>query len=248
MPHHKSNANANHTSLTRQYTKHSLLGLLGVILSVWLLEYSPLDVMVSRLFYINNHWLIAKDAILPDLLFYKLPKYLCIALELVIIISFVICHLKHKHNTKDTITCLGLQKYELGYLALSLISTPTLVAIIKTLTHTPCPAYLSLFGGTLPYLSIIQNIQTHFPAKCFPAAHASTGFALYAFAFLPKLKHHRIMMISAVSILAWIMGIYKMAIGDHFLSHTVVSMCLAWSISAYLARQFFVNKHRPNNI
>ncbi len=28
----------------------------------------------------------------------------------------------------------------------------------------------------------------------------------------------------------WIMGAYKMLIGDHFLSHTIVTMLLAWLI------------------
>ncbi|WP_181892423.1 phosphatase PAP2 family protein [Campylobacter sputorum] len=28
--------------------------------------------------------------------------------------------------------------------------------------------------------------------------------------------------------LGWTMGLYKMMIGDHFLSHTIVSMLMAW--------------------
>ena len=54
----------------------------------------------------------------------------------------------------------------------------------------------------------------------------SSGFTLYAWAFLPRLKNYRWQIAAGVTLLAWAMGLYKMAIGDHFLSHTVVSMFL----------------------
>jgi membrane-associated PAP2 superfamily phosphatase len=33
----------------------------------------------------------------------------------------------------------------------------------------------------------------------------------------------------------WLMGTYKMLIGDHFLSHTIVTMLLAWLIICAIA-------------
>ncbi len=39
----------------------------------------------------------------------------------------------------------------------------------------------------------------------------------------------------AALIIAWSMGTYKMLLGDHFFSHTLVSMSLAWGICAAVA-------------
>lgn len=64
--------------------------------------------------------------------------------------------------------------------------------------------------------------------RCYHAGHASGGFALISLVFLFKSKRNKV--IAAVSALAigWSMGLYKMLIGDHFLSHTIVTMLLAW--------------------
>ena len=41
-------------------------------------------------------------------------------------------------------------------------------------------------------------------------------------------------------ILGWTFGVYKMLIGDHFLSHTLVSMCLAWLVSLMVAASIYL--------
>jgi membrane-associated PAP2 superfamily phosphatase len=37
----------------------------------------------------------------------------------------------------------------------------------------------------------------------------------------------------------WSMGLYKMIIGDHFLSHTVITMILAWLIVLIIAKSVY---------
>ncbi|HDC8872987.1 TPA: phosphatase PAP2 family protein, partial [Escherichia coli] len=128
---------------------------------------------------------------------------------------------------------------ELAYLVLTLILVPTVVASLKAYTHVVCPVHLTIFDGTLPYLPMLDSMRNTIPDKCFPAAHASSGFALFAFAFAPSLRRRRGAIIIVVMALGWAMGCYKMIIGDHFLSHTVVSMMLAWAMSAGLAWVFF---------
>lgn len=128
---------------------------------------------------------------------------------------------------------------ELVYLVLTLILVPTVVASLKAYTHVVCPVHLTIFDGTLPYLPMLDSMRNTIPDKCFPAAHASSGFALFAFAFVPSLHRRRGAITIAMMALGWVMGCYKMMIGDHFLSHTVVSMMLAWAMSAGLAWVFF---------
>jgi len=72
--------------------------------------------------------------------------------------------------------------------------------------------------------------------KCWPAGHASGGFALLSLFFLFKSrKNKKIAIITALSV-GWAMGLYKMVIGDHFLSHTIITMMLAWLIVLIIAK------------
>lgn len=63
---------------------------------------------------------------------------------------------------------------------------------------------------------MLDSMRNTIPDKCFPAAHASSGFALFAFAFAPSLRRRRGAIIIVVMALGWAMGCYKMIIGDHF--------------------------------
>ena len=133
----------------------------------------------------------------------------------------------------------ALSSREVGYLLITIIIVPTVIATLKSFTHVSCPNGLFLFNGDLPYLNLWQNILAKTPAKCFPAAHASAGFSLYGFAFLPTVQKYRYKIFAIVTALGWTMGLYKMAFGDHFFSHTLVSMFLSLTLACALASLFF---------
>jgi membrane-associated PAP2 superfamily phosphatase len=137
---------------------------------------------------------------------------------------------------------------ELSYLLLTLIVIPSTIALLKGMTHVSCPNHLAVFNGDLPYLTIWQNILVKTPEKCFPAAHASAGFSLFGLAYLPRLRPQRRKIIIAVIIAGWIMGLYKMSIGDHFFSHTLVSMLLAWAGACGLAAFIFDKRAVKNYV
>jgi len=128
---------------------------------------------------------------------------------------------------------------EISYLLTVLILVPSTIALLKAVTHVSCPNHLTLFGGSFDYLNLGQNIVAQTPAKCFPAAHASAGFSLYGLAFLPSLQQYRYRVFEIVTVLGWTMGLYKMLFGDHFFSHTLVSMLLALTIACALANVLF---------
>jgi membrane-associated PAP2 superfamily phosphatase len=46
--------------------------------------------------------------------------------------------------------------------------------------------------------------------------------------FLFKSRKNRFIALAFGVTVGWAMGLYKMLIGDHFLSHTVITMVLAW--------------------
>ena len=97
-----------------------------------------------------------------------------------------------------------------------------------------CPHALSRFGGSVPYVKLFDSYppaqRPDHQQRCYPAGHASGGFALMSLCYLfGTPRRRRIAVLSGVAA-GWITGLYKMVIGDHFLSHTIVSMLMAWII------------------
>ena len=218
------------------------------IVAALIFEHSLLDVSISELFYTNGHWLLEKGQQPYAFIFYDLPKALLILLVTVLLLTLALRYLHRKADVKTVTapffirTLTTLSNREIGYLVITIIAVPTIIASLKAVTHVSCPNQLSLFNGSLPYLNLWQDIQMMTPARCFPAAHASAGFALFGVAYLPRLKHQRVKIIILASLLGWTMGIYKMLIGDHFFSHTLVSMLLSLTIAYVIAIIFFPKK------
>lgn len=208
-------------------------------------EHSQFDIHISELFYTNGQWLIQKGAQPYAFIFYDGPKALLI-LVAIYLITVLIIKYRQPSNTTPTINRSKLDRFiiplsvrEIGYLLIILIAVPSTIALLKGVTHVSCPNHLTLFNGDLPYLNLWQNIVANTPAKCFPAAHASAGFSLYGLAFLPTLHKYRYRIFAIVTALGWTMGLYKMLFGDHFFSHTLVSMLLSLTIACALASVFF---------
>lgn len=128
---------------------------------------------------------------------------------------------------------------------LSAVFVPLIASSIKGQTNMPCPKDEQRYGGVYPRTAVWQNYTPEFKlhhqtSKCWPAGHASGGFALLSLIFLFHKKKHKILAGTAALTVGWSMGLYKMLIGDHFLSHTVITMILAWLIILLIAK--IVNK------
>lgn len=230
---------------------HLLVLMALTVISIVALDHSQLDLWISQLFYNQGTWIIDKPQQPYRFIFYRLPKILMQLLALYLLTVMVLRYRQQAARSiytkaKPNLPKLGLNRQlyplteaELFYLILSLSLIPLIISGLKDMTHVGCPNHLIPFGGNLPYLSVWDNIHLKTPSKCFPAAHAGTIFSLYAFAYIPRLYHNRIKIIVWVTALGWIMGGYKMLIGDHFFSHTLVSMWLAWSLAYAMGMLFF---------
>ncbi|WP_201509804.1 PAP2 family lipid A phosphatase [Psychrobacter alimentarius] len=223
------------------------------IIATLVFEHSQLDIRISELFYSNGHWLLEKGAQPYAFIFYDLPKALLILLAVYLIAVLIIKYrqplpdLASQHRHKFDRFLLPLPIREIGYLLIIIAIVPTTIATLKGVTHVSCPNDLVIFNGDLPYLNLWQNIVAATPARCFPAAHASAGFSLYGLAFLPTLKKYRYQIFTTVTVLGWTMGLYKMLFGDHFFSHTLVSMLLSLTIACALAHIFFKRFDKNKN-
>ncbi|KAA0939548.1 MULTISPECIES: PAP2 family lipid A phosphatase [unclassified Psychrobacter] len=233
-------------TLVKNTTDWTWLKLLCLtIIATLTFEHSQFDIRISNLFYTNGHWLLEKGAQPYRFIFYDFPKLLLILFG-VYLIMVLIWHYWQRRYT-NTVNAkvffirpiAALSSREVGYLLITIIIVPTVIATLKSFTHVSCPNSLFLFNGDLSYLNLWQNILAKTPAKCFPAAHASAGFSLYGLAFLPTVQKYRYKIFILVTVLGWTMGLYKMAFGDHFFSHTLVSMLLSLTLACALASLFF---------
>lgn len=224
------------------------------IIATIVVEHSEFDILISRLFYSNGSWLLEKGAQPYAFIFYDGPKLLLILFSIYLMTVLAWRYWHHRYSRLATTppsfakpVIVFLSK-ELSYLLAIIIIVPTVIATLKGITHVSCPNHLLLFNGDLPYLNLWQSMLARTDAKCFPAAHASAGFSLYGLAFLPTLHKYRYRIFEIVTVLGWAMGLYKMSFGDHFFSHTFVSMLLSLTIACALASVFFkrsaINKRR----
>ncbi len=241
--------------MTTQTTTWLWLKLLCLtFIATLVFEHSQIDLLISELFYTNGHWLLQKGAQPYKFIFYDLPKALLILFGIYLITVLI---LKYKssskknpviNNASDNTFIISLSAREISYLLVVLIAVPSTIALLKSFTHVSCPNHLLVFGGDLPYLNLWQNRIAQTSAKCFPAAHASAGFSLYGLAFLPTFYKYRYRVFEVVTVVGWTMGLYKMLFGDHFFSHTLVSMLLSLTIACALSHVFFHKKIRQKTI
>ena len=128
---------------------------------------------------------------------------------------------------------------------LSAIFVPAITGFLKGETNMPCPKDEIRYGGVYPRIAVWQSYTSEFKlhhkkSKCWPAGHASGGFALLSLIFLFHKKKNKIIAGSVAMVVGWSMGLYKMVIGDHFFSHTFITMVLSWLIILLIAK--IVNK------
>ncbi len=210
-----------------------VFGLFGLFGSLILFHWTDLDIRVQQLFYreIDGAWLWDPREPIARLLLYDGVKALLIAVVLSALALLIYDKWRH---------FLGRRRRPLLILVLSLLLVPFSVSALKATTNVPCPHDIEKFGGPWPYVGVLDawpgGSKPAQRQRCFPAGHASGGFALLALVLFGRDRREKILIATAVLTLGWSMGIYKMAVGDHFLSHTVVSMFVAILLVGCLAR------------
>ena len=120
-------------------------------------------------------------------------------------------------------------------LVVSLLLSFSVVALLKRLLPAECPWDLQQFGGDLPFIGVsAQTPADMHPTQCFPAGHASVGYAWVAlyFYFLPvNAKKARIGLTTGL-LLGLLLGVTQQLRGAHFFSHDLTTLWLCWVVSS----------------
>jgi membrane-associated PAP2 superfamily phosphatase len=139
------------------------------------------------------------------------------------------------------------------YFFVSLALSIGLVGLLKASTNVDCPRDLAEFGGSFPFIHLFSSRPEALRhARCFPAAHASSGYALMAlyFALRERGRWASRLGLACGLVTGLIFGIAQQARGAHFVSHDLWSAWLVWTISlslytfAFGARLWSATSHR----
>ena len=121
------------------------------------------------------------------------------------------------------------------------------ITLIKGFSETSCPWDLQVFGGLAPYVSHWDFWQRDGGGgHCFPAGHASTGFAFMAAYF--GLKQNKATAgwawLLGALVLGFVLGISQQIRGAHFMSHTLWTAWLCWTVGWLSHLVFYKLQHR----
>ena len=207
--------------------KQIIITAILLISVIAIFQFTDLDIFIQSFFYNfdTKNWLIDKDEPILKFFFYDGIKNLLILFAVGILIFLIFLRKKEL-----------IQEYKKGLIIvlLAAIFVPSIIGSLKAISNTPCPCNIVHFNGTYPEIKALDSYPKDFvqtsKAKCWPAGHASGGFALMALFFLFKTAKNQKRALIGALIIAWSMGTYKMLLGDHFLSHTIITMLMAWLI------------------
>ena len=213
--------------MLKNLNKHILITAILLISVIAIFQFTDLDIFIQSFFYNfdTKNWLIDKDEPILKFFFYDGIKNLLILFAVNILIFLIFLRKKEL-----------IQEYKKGLIIvlLSAIFVPVIIGSLKAISNTPCPCNIVSFNGTYPDTKVFDSYPKDFiqtsKAKCWPAGHASGGFALMALFFLFKTPKNQKRALVVALVIAWSMGLYKMLLGDHFLSHTIITMIMAWLI------------------
>ncbi len=185
-----------------------------------------IDLFVQAFFWRGDHWLIDPKEPIGLWLAYDGPKALIILFALWLIAVAIVPSLGPS----------AMGRRRALYLLACLAVVPLVCTQLRAVTHMATPRDLDLYLGKYAHLLLFEAKPEHYPSHAFPAGHASGGFALFSLAFAwSSLRVRRIGIASGLAFGTW-MGLYQIARGEHFLSHTLVTAVLAWLICVVLAR------------
>lgn len=223
--------------------KNFLFSFALLALSLAVFDMTDWDIRLQDRFY-NGAWLISPDlhqTLSP--FFYGGFKIFTAAVGVFCLVCFALSFKKESLKARRSAFLM---------LLLSIIFVPAIVAGAKQVTNQYCPKHIVRYGGIVPHVGVFESYPDGFvqakKGKCFPAGHATSGFAFMGLFFCVASRRKRLAGLAFGICAGWMTGTYQMLRGEHFLSHTLVSMIASWIvISAIycLLKRFYKDPANP---
>ena len=210
-----------------------LLSFLCVVLTIVVFEKTTIDLRVQDLFYDPvRGWAVDAQAPLSRMVFYQGPKWVLV----VFVAGLALCIAAPEALAGR----LPLTPLQAGFVLTCIVVAPITAWFIKRHTGVLYPCYVQRYGGTEPYRTLLESIPRvpgRVRGRGFPAAHCSGAFALMSLYFVMP-GPLRWVGLALGLVAGWVVGLYQMLKGVHYLSHTIVTMFLVGTIILALSRAF----------
>jgi len=215
----------------RFHLAHAWLPLLAFVVMICLCKGMGGDLwLADRIYAMEGHRWALRDAFFTRDLVHLWGRDLSILASFAVFVAWLVA------RKRASWTSL---RRPLAYLAVTTLVSIALVAWIKSWSNMDCPWDLMRYGGDRPYVGLfaLRPIGLERGA-CFPAGHASGGYAwlsLYFF-FLVVRPRWRWFGLAIGGGLGLLFGISQQLRGAHFLSHDVWTAGLCWgcALAIYL--------------
>jgi membrane-associated PAP2 superfamily phosphatase len=124
-----------------------------------------------------------------------------------------------------------------GFALVALLLSTGIVDGLKAVTNVDCPWDLSEFGGDRPYVQLLADRPDSLPrGRCFPGAHACSGFALLFGYFLLRDRSRGLALgaLAGAILMGILFSVVQESRGAHFISHDLTSAGIVWFVQLAL--------------
>ena len=206
------------------FIKSHLLWPLAVFCFVVIgLELTSIDVFVAdRIYAFGNQSWQWRDVWFTSILIHNDGRKLVALFAVILVLLLLGSYFSEK---------LKPMQKGLWYLAASAVAGGVAINVLKHFTHVDCPWDLLRYGGEFPYIKkFAEHPQNFRTGACFPAGHASAGYAWFGLYFFTRDLYPRWqrLALAAVLLMGLVFGIGQQLRGAHFLSHDVWTLGLCW--------------------
>ena len=219
---------------------HLYYPLIAFILLAILVELGGIDAVIADYLYAaeGGQWSL-KEAWITSVVIHKIGKYLSLLIALILLLTLL-----------QTFITGKLQAYrrELLYLLCAAGGSSGLISVIKSVSHVSCAWDFSRYGGEHEYATVFSELFHRSGGDCFPAGHASGGYAWVAFYFLGVHLQSRWRWVGLTFAMGvgLIFGVSQQLRGAHFVSHDLWTIAICWFFSLWLYRLILTNKIAKN--
>lgn len=227
----------------RFWRNHLLIPLICFLALAVLFENTRIDLMLADWIYglEGGRWTLKHNYLFSTILHDDAKSMVKAMLNIIIVLAIA----------SNWIGWLKPYRRALWYLALAIFVSTLLVNVGKRITHVDCPWSLTRYGGGKPYIRLLEpSVEKLGYGKCFPAGHASAGYALLAFYFFllyirPTWRYYGLGIGIAVGM---VFGITQQLRGAHFLSHDLWTISVCWFISLAWYKLLLKDRVMPRKI
>lgn len=209
---------------------HLLYPLIALLLASLSISLFDVDLRVADLFYAlqGNAW-VWRDSWQAEHFFHRGGRAFSLMMLLGVLVALLAVYGRARW--------LAYRK-PLLYLALAVSGGSMLISVLKAELAVSCPWDFTRYGGHLAYHTVIEQIFLRNGEGCFPAAHASAGYAWVALYFFGVTCTSRWRWAGLVAALlsGLVLGFAQQIRGAHFVSHDLWTLAVCWfySLALYL--------------